>query len=561
MFDEPFTNGWWWNTGATADEIGASAKANNAYLTDLEIHQDGGGRLFSALMLSNPGIGWWWYFGMSPQELGTKAEENHAVPTRLATSGSGNNRRFATVLQDKPNLGWWWYFNLTADELGQKLHEHDAYPNDIVAYIENGTLLFAAILYPREGSGYSWYFGLTPQAIAAKLQQENAEPFRIRAYDSGDGIRYVAVMAPATKISWWYYGQDMENIAAETRKNCAYLTDLTTYLENGKTLYTCIMKERPQPAISRDHHSQIRDLLATSHMGGWDGFYLKRVNGDVLYGRNETVVFDPASSIKSLIHLHAVRAVQDRSAIGGQQVTFDSIIPIPFGFSSLPRNVCPFDEPNTAAEDMLPLKVSASLSSMMKRSRNAPTEANRLYFGVANVAATAKNLGLINTKYGGPAGCVRNEATLQDFGTLFEAASSGYLDAFHWGQFVSLALDVPIYEIDGTIDAVASSLPLLPPDFRTRFRARIVNVKKGGRGTDAVHKKSEVGYISLPFHNGIEIIAREYVYGVFVDGASAINADPTYAGSEFNFNWIVANMLRFELEDCVRSFAVVGRGI
>jgi hypothetical protein len=561
MKDDPYSGGWWWQSGFTSDEIGAQAKSNHAYLTDLETYDENGRRLFSAISLSNRGRAWWWYHSSTPDELGTKLAEHQAIPTRLATHGDGSSRRFAAIMQQSPGYGYWWYFNLTADQLGQKLVEHDAYPNDIVAYLEGGVLLFAAILYPNDGAGYWWYFGLLPADIADRLRENNAEPYRIHAYGTSDGVRYVAIMAPATKPSWWFFGQDMENVFTETRKNCAYLTDMTTYLEDGRRLFTCIMKERPQPAINPDHHTKIRSLMDTTHRGGWHGFYLKRLNQEILYGFNESVVFDPASTIKLLIYIHAIRAVQDGVTIGKQQIGFNTIIPIPLGFTSLPQSTCPFDEINTTAADMLPLRLDDALRSMMMRSRNAPTEALRLFFGESNVAATAQRLGLINTRHFGPTGCVRNAATLEDFGFLFEQAQSSYLNAANWTQFVDLAQHIPIFEINGIIDSVVASLPLLAGDFRDRFRNRMTCVFKEGNGADTVMKKSVAGYITLPFHDGLRVIDRQYVYGVFVDGASAINPDPMNPSNPFNLHWVVAEMLRFELENCVRSFSVPGRSI
>jgi Peptidase family C25 len=252
MKEDTFSGRWTCYDGLTADQVGAKATANNAYLTDLETYDAGDQRLFSAVMMSNPGVAWWWYFGLTPDELGAKMAEHQAVPTRLITHGQGRNRRFGAVLQRREGQGYWWYYGLSADELGQKLAEHDACPQDILAYMEGGALRFAAILYPRDGAGYWWYFGLTHDDLAAKLRENGAAPFRIRAYDTPNGTRYVAILAPQTQAVWWFYGQDLANIKAEARKNCAYVSDLTTYVEGGRRLFTCILKQKPQLATALD---------------------------------------------------------------------------------------------------------------------------------------------------------------------------------------------------------------------------------------------------------------------------------------------------------------------
>jgi D-alanyl-D-alanine carboxypeptidase len=43
---------------------------------------------------------------------------------------------------------------------------------------------------------------------------------------------------------------------------------------------------------------------------GTTGFYLKRVGGNVIMNQNESFIFYPASTIKVMEHLHAMRRVQ-----------------------------------------------------------------------------------------------------------------------------------------------------------------------------------------------------------------------------------------------------------
>ena len=257
MKEDTFSGRWTCYDGLTAADVGARAAENAAYLTDLETYDTGDQRLFSAVMMANPGIGWWWYFGLTPDDLGAKMAEHQAVPTRLITHGQGRSRRFGAVMQQLQGQGYWWYYGLTADQLGQKLAEHDACPQDILAYTEGHELRFAAILYPRDGAGYWWYFGLTADDLAAKLRETGAAPFRIRAYDTSNGVRYVAILAPQTGPVWWYYGQDLGNIRAEARKNCAYVSDLTTYIEAGQRRFTCILKQKPQLETALDDWTEL----------------------------------------------------------------------------------------------------------------------------------------------------------------------------------------------------------------------------------------------------------------------------------------------------------------
>jgi hypothetical protein len=188
------------------------------------------------------------------------------------------------------------------------------------------------------------------------------------------------------------------------------------------------------------------------------------------------------------------------------------------------------------------------MESMMQRSRNAPTEAIRRYFGAAEVAATAVDLGMGSTRHNGPTGCARNESTLVDFGKLYERCSSGYLDAAHWQAFQIHALGQPLNEVVD-ICRTLSSAAGLPSPFVDAYRRRMKSVHKGGRGTDSIEKKCVVGYVAIPFCEGGHVATRGYVYGVFVD-----YAEHGKINDSFNQNLIAAEMLRDEIAASVASF-------
>jgi hypothetical protein len=221
-------------------------------------------------------------------------------------------------------------------------------------------------------------------------------------------------------------------------------------------------------------------------------------------------------------------------------------IRVPDGMST----PCPFDEMNEAA-DQLPMPLDQAMKSMMQRSRNAPTEAIRQFFGVAQVAATATALGMSETRHRGPTGCMANgnTATLVDFGTLFEACSRTYLDAAHWQLFRQHALGDPLGEVLDIVRSLAAANGL-PVDFADRYRLRMLSVHKGGYGEgNNLVTKSVVGYVALPFCVRRQIIQRDYVYGVFVDFALTGTVTP------LNFNVVAAEMLRDEIAASVQSFA------
>lgn len=549
LFEE-CSGAWWFHDGVSAGELGNALTEQQAVITDLDTHRIGSERRFSAVLQRNPGLGHWWYFGLSGEEVGSRLVEHGAVPVSLVSYRESRSIRFAVAMQSRPGTSCWWYYGMTADDLGRKLDEHEAMAVDITACDTGGELRFAAILVPRGQSGFWWYYGLTAAEIGPRVDHDGGRLRCLRAYDTAQGTRYViGIVAPVERAWWWYHGQSGDQVRAHAWADGAFPSSVTTRHDGSAEPHACILLAQPWATVDAGTHGVVRDMLARRHRGGWHGFHLRRIGGPVLQSFNDSVVFDPASSIKALVHAHAMRAVQSATRIGGQTVTLASTVPIPAGVGTLPNpSICPFDETNAPA-DTLPMRLDLAMESMMQRSRNAPTEAIRRFFGTADVAATAAALGMLDTRHDGATGCGRNRATPVDLGLLYEACSQGFLDAAHWDLFRRHAMSQPLVEVIDTCRRIAA-VRGLRADFAERFGGEMRGVFKEGRGTDSVEKKSVAGYIALPFCVDGRIVPREYVYGVFIDRADLAGIDDS-----FNFHTAVARMLEGEITEAVDSFA------
>jgi hypothetical protein len=309
------------------------------------------------------------------------------------------------------------------------------------------------------------------------------------------------------------------------------------------------MQRNPITSTNLVRHAKVWAMLRKMYgVVGEHGFYLRQIGGPIIAAFKETRNFDPCSTIKTLVHAHAMRAVQDRAQIAGQTVTLSTTIGVPKGMSGK----CPFDEPNEAA-DQLPMQLDQAMESMMKRSRNAPTEAIRQFFDPTKVAATATALGMSETRHDGATGCHNNsKAMLVDFGKLFEACSRTYLDAAHWQLFRQHAIDTPLQEVLNIVRSLAAANGL-PADFAGRYGLKMLSVYKEGNGNDGtIEKNAVVGYVALPFCDEGRIIRRDYVYGVFLDYTPI----GTVTGlSRPLFEVEAAEMLRDEIAASVESFA------
>lgn len=128
--------------------------------------------------------------------------------------------------------------------------------------------------------------------------------------------------------------------------------------------------------------TRVDNLLSAA--GGTTGLYLKRVSGPVIAAKNEDFAFEPASSIKVVIHLYAMRQVQNG---------LDLSTPIPMYAEPPLDSSCPGDATGTTEP------LSEALKRMMRVSNNAATKELMIYFGVGNLQGLANSLGLTNTHF------------------------------------------------------------------------------------------------------------------------------------------------------------------
>jgi beta-lactamase class A len=129
--------------------------------------------------------------------------------------------------------------------------------------------------------------------------------------------------------------------------------------------------------------TRVDSLLSAG--GGTTGLYLKRVGGAVVAAKNEGFAFEPASSIKVLVHLYAMRRAEYDA--------LDLSTPIPLYEEPPPKQSCP-GGPTGATEPL-----SEALKRMMRYSDYAATKALMIYLGVGNLQAFADSLGLAATHF------------------------------------------------------------------------------------------------------------------------------------------------------------------
>lgn len=298
------------------------------------------------------------------------------------------------------------------------------------------------------------------------------------------------------------------------------------------------------PAVSADERTDEEARLQTIYddamagtVGGTAGFYLKAVGGPVLLDSNETYVHDPASAIKVLGHLHAMREVQ-----AGRDGLFNSLTSYKYpssrnsGGNPSSPNLCPAVEDETPANrEVEPLQFG--LARMMQVSDNRTTRGVVLRYGLPALNALAASLGMAQTRWDqdlvgcGYQGDKRNALTPVDIGKLYEAVAAGrVLDAKHTGEFWSLMVSQPVRRGDHLLDIIREEAQKLgKPGAIAPVADRLVRRWKGGAynicevacPAHTVIREMD-GVASIPFNVGGTVQMRDFVFSSFIADARAV---------------------------------------
>ncbi|MDX2146415.1 MAG: serine hydrolase [Planctomycetota bacterium] len=470
--------GWWWYYNATAQDVSNLLAQNNGRLISLSSYDAGGGvRRFAIVMVRNTGSSaktWWWYTSRSQAEISNLLSQNNARLVDLHSDDIGGTRVYHAVMVRRSgadNIGWGWHVNADSttisnwiDNTGQRLID--------LQVVDDNPLRFNAVYEQRQGQGWWWWFGQTFQQLEDKPSQYAARVFDQQRYSTASGDRFAFLM--------------LDNA-------------------NDLTLRT-------------------RNILL--NQDGRFGFFLKEVGGSTLASLNADDVFEPASTIKALHHVHAMRQVQNGA------ISLNSNITVFSGYSgSCPQDTGSFVEP-----------LQTTLQRMMENSDNARTQAVRVRFGEANINATAAALGMTNSELnhrigcGGEAIANPNDLTPRDIAELYEDVAQGYLSGSTRDTFWNLMLGGTgnVARVENIIIAEANAAGLSATE-RAAFLNATRQYWKGGNyglcSGGCVFHRGEGGYLRLPFKQFAQIVNREYVYGVFINDATNDNQAATAIGS------------------------------
>ena len=544
--DSTTPTGWWYVSNSEVSVIQDRIDAGFR-LIDLDVNQTDPYR-FSAAFVKNSGeyaSGWWWYYGITSETLAEKLDTNNAFLTDLQVYRVDGQKRYAAIMKpwsaDDAPPAYWYYTDVSFDFLLDKADQHNARLVDIDTYTVDDQRLFSGIMYRNTGDdARDWwvYSNVTSDLISEKLSQHEARLVDLE--DRGNG-RFTAIMeARQGQTWWWYYNATSTDISSLTDQLGARVFDIERYTNtNGQTRYMVLLLNNVNALTT-----EIRRLTDQNTDGGAFGFRLERVNGPTLAALQSDFMFYPASTIKVLCHVHAMKMVEENDTIT-LNTGLDVYAP---GSDSCSDN---HDGQTPIAEDE---PLGTVLRLMMENSDNERTNAVIDYFSFAWINWRAHNDGgmsfdsALEHKLG--CGNVNNDPyntlTLRDINTLYERiARNQVFDSGATRQtFYDLMLDgnwfLSLLEDERPAD-------MSDEDFND-FVSGVQMARKAGslppNGNDEVYL-SVAGWIMLPTIPCSNDPRREYVFSAFLD---KVVVDPGFGPGTMTFE-MMRDELRRALED------------
>lgn len=533
--------GWGWHTSVPPGTVADFLDQNGMRLIDLEVTKKSPAR-FGTAMVSNSGPfarAWWWYYDKTFKQVRRLLRGRRLID--LESYLVSGKRRYAAVMV--ANTGpdakkWWWYVNATPSLIKSKIKQHGA---RIVDIDPRAPGRYSVVLLRNKGEDrmpWWYYYRATVSFIKKKVAQHNA---RLVDIEPDGNNRYTVVMTRSKGEYWWWHN-------ALTAKQ---VTDL--HLQIGMRIYDVERYRNPKGKVRfavlllnnlDEAGTRARQALWEVAGRATFGFYLKQVDGPVLQWILADTVFEPASMIKALHHVTAMKAVKDGDA------SVDEIIPWyakpddpdTADDESANGGICAYEDDGTPiTTDLRRDKLSVVLSGMMKQSDNRHTDAIYNRFGHDPINATADALGMTKTELNHRPGCPRaaalvdadNELTLEDDGRLFEAVARGSNPYLGTGverdQFYAyMASGLGFFKDVVNEEAAALGMPEVAEAFRAAMKGAFKpgGYRNGVAGkcdqmtcTQALMRNTGGGWVALPFKTRLGATTyTSYVYGAFFDG-------------------------------------------
>ncbi|MEY4828850.1 MAG: hypothetical protein RLZZ562_646 [Planctomycetota bacterium] len=498
-----------WNTDQTPAQIGQLANGGWR-VTDLEIESTAPWN-FTVTAVQNSGSyqkSWWWAYDVTPAQLNAALTQYNARIVDLEPFDSNGSTRFAAVMVSNTGAEqktWQWGYDLTSAQVDAAVQQNNGRLVNFKRYTVGGQTRYAISFITNTGSDqrtWGYLYGASLATIQANMAANNNRIYNIERIGTDS---YDVVLIRNNGIAHWYYVDQSASAVTELlQQNIGRLIDIERRTTLLGTRYDLVMLDNAN-ALERTARAKFLEAPAAS-LGDY-GFFLKEVNGPTLAQMRPDTQFEPASTMKTVYHAHAMKAVANGTASLSQSINKPVSCGVPGNNYSL----------------------QTLLSQMMENSDNEATLAISNHFGIPAIQATANALGMGNTSINFTIGCSgpspESQLTLRDLSQLHEQIANGYLGAQR-DTFYSLmvnGLQFPTWgtdSLDTRINAEATLLGI-PIAARNAFKSEIrIAYKPGGIGWTTpgpwTFYFAEGGWISVPFRSATGVdLTKEYTFGVF----------------------------------------------
>lgn len=423
----------------------------------------------------------------------------------------------ARVGQDDKN--WWWWANTSLANLQQRVAFHNSRLIDYETYVINGTRYYSGISIPNTGNDqrqWSLLIDQTSSQISSATSQQNSRVYDLVRRSPG---RYDVVLArpPQSISSWWYAHRTMSDLDDLTKQNGARITDIDRYEVNGTPYYNAVMLQN-----TNELTTNIGRMMRTTTDGA-RGFVLDRINGPRLASLMSDFQFDPASTLKQL---HAVYAL--RRVLIDPQVTMTTQVPFRDG-------PCPYTTGNLLSEPL-----ETVVRTMLENSDNRRTDAIEKFFGGKNALhAFADWLGMTDTRSNRIMGCAAppfNTMTLNDLVEMHDAVAGGLLGTLR-EEFIDRMVNSrsgfpgtgPAY-LPTLLTQESANAGLSTQEYQAFLSQFRLAYKPGAKTINGNFHRTTSGWVQIPFVVNGSVELREYVFGAFAhqstnstDAATAVS--------------------------------------
>ncbi|MFT7463550.1 MAG: hypothetical protein ACI9EF_001895 [Pseudohongiellaceae bacterium] len=549
-----------WFYGQT--EANISSTINAGYrLVDLEVESTASPVKFSAAFVKNSGSyaqTFWWYYNISLATVGTLVSQNNGRLVDIEPYEVNGVVRYAVVMVSNTGANsksWWYYSSPNLNTISNALTTNNARIVDLEEQTLLGQTVYTAVMIKNTGADskpWYWWLGASTSFLSNEIASKNLRLVDLER--RSDGTFNAVLVKNTENMQWfWWAGISPASLNAKLAQNGTRVQSIQRVNSGGLPFFYAICHNNTNALTTR-----VGNILRNG-TDGVSGLFLKEINGGVRASLQQDFAFEPASTIKTLMHVHAMRAVEQSSASLGEALTVWQGLGGPGVSNSCPQ----YTNPTTEG-------MSSVLFQMMFNSDNNRTMAIRDRFGAGNINATAAQLGMNDTQIIHTLGCggpPPNSLSLSDGSLLHEAVANGYLGSQRQQFYDLMRTNVPGFggnQLGAIIDQEAAALGL--SSFVTAdFKSLMEMAYKGGSygyGTPLDYYYSVLSWVKIPFIFSGELTPREYVAGIFIhDGSSNSAAGNTLddASAELLRDEIRAALVSWKAVD--NSWANLGGGL